>query len=372
MADRPTTAMNHQQRLQRLVCAIQELSLARDLDAVAAIVRRAAHELTGADGATFVLREGDQCFYKDEEAIAPLWKGQRFPMERCISGWAMQHRQAVVIEDIYSDERIPADAYRPTFVASLVMVPIRTLDPIGAIGNYWATPHRAGADEVAVLQALADSTSVALENVRMYAELEQRVAARTEQLAEVNRQLQQEMVVCQNVQEEERRLSVTDELTGLCNRRGFMTVAERELEIARRHGRTGALVFLDLDGLKLCNDTYGHAAGDAQLTAAAEVLRAAFRRTDVIARLGGDEFIVMVTEARDGLQAVLSRLAATVARANLRRDGGPPLAFSVGAVALSGDDDLEQLMAQADRAMYADKLRRRSAAHPMIVRATSH
>src|SRR5581483_9662786 len=115
---------------------------------------------------TFVLRDDDKCYYVDEDAIEPLWKGQRFPLEQCISGWAMLNRQHVVIEDIYADERIPHEAYRPTFVKSLVMVPIRTLDPLGSIGIYWATRHRATEQQIGLARALADSTAIALENVR--------------------------------------------------------------------------------------------------------------------------------------------------------------------------------------------------------------
>ena len=89
--------------MKRLVDAVQRLSLARTLDDIMAVVRHAARELTGADGATFVLRDGDKCFYADEEAIAPLWKGQRFPMSTCVSGWTMLNRQVAVIEDIYAD-----------------------------------------------------------------------------------------------------------------------------------------------------------------------------------------------------------------------------------------------------------------------------
>lgn len=139
--------------------------MAKDVDRVAEIVRSAARELTGADGATFVLRDGQQCFYRDEDAISPLWKGQRFPLSTCISGWAMLNRRATVIADIYADSRIPHELYRPTFVKSLVMVPIRTLEPIGAIGTYWAESYQACDEQIQLLQALADSTSVALENV---------------------------------------------------------------------------------------------------------------------------------------------------------------------------------------------------------------
>ncbi len=173
-----------------LVSVVQELSFARSLSAIQEIVRRAARALTGADGATFVLREGDECHYADEDAIAPLWKGMRFPMQACVSGWSMLHREAAVIPDIYADPRIPADAYRRTFVKSLVMVPIRSLDPVGAIGTYWATPHEATQDEVEALQALANATALAMENVRFYGQLEQRVHERTRELEAAREQAQ--------------------------------------------------------------------------------------------------------------------------------------------------------------------------------------
>lgn len=170
------------QTMKCLVTAVQELSLARNLDAVMRIVRSAARRLTGADGATFVLRDNNMCYYADEDAIAPLWKGQRFPMSICISGWAMLNRRPAIIEDIYEDSRIPIDAYRPTFVKSLVMVPVRSIDPIAAIGNYWAHKHIPTEEEISLLQALADITAVNMENVYVYKELEQRVNERTQEL----------------------------------------------------------------------------------------------------------------------------------------------------------------------------------------------
>jgi signal transduction histidine kinase len=102
----------------------------------------------------------------------------------------MLNREPAAIEDIYSDDRIPHDAYRPTFVKSLLMVPMRAVDPIGAIGNYWAASHRPTGDEVELLQALADSTAVAMENVRVYQELEQRVRDRTAELEQRSRELE--------------------------------------------------------------------------------------------------------------------------------------------------------------------------------------
>jgi signal transduction histidine kinase len=173
-----------------LVDVVQELSLAHDLETIMAIVRRAARALTGADGATFVLHDAGRCYYADEDAIAPLWKGKRFPLEACISGWSMTHREAVTIPDIYADPRIPADAYRPTFVKSLAMVPIRIAEPIGAIGNYWASPYSATAEDIELLQALANSTSVAMENVAIVKDVEARVRSRTRQLEAAMRELE--------------------------------------------------------------------------------------------------------------------------------------------------------------------------------------
>ncbi|MGA9752126.1 MAG: PAS domain S-box protein [Acidobacteriota bacterium] len=170
------------ERLRDLARVVQELAAARDLPDVAEVVRRTARRLVGADGVTFVLRDGDQCHYVEEDAIGPLWKGMRFPLEECISGWTMLHREPAVIEDIYADARIPHDAYRPTFVRSLAMVPIRREEPIGAIGGYWAERRLPTQDEVAILQALADATARAIENVQLYEELERRVAERTAQL----------------------------------------------------------------------------------------------------------------------------------------------------------------------------------------------
>ena len=145
-----------------LAAAVQQLSKARRLPEVTSVVRRVARRLTGADGVTFVLREGDRCYYADESAIRPLWKGRRFQATACVSGWVMTNRQAVVIVDVFADERIPHAAYRPTFVKSMAMVPVRDPDPVAAIGAYWAEPHQATELELRILKVLADASALAL------------------------------------------------------------------------------------------------------------------------------------------------------------------------------------------------------------------
>lgn len=176
---------------QWLVETVQKLSLARNIETITQIVRTVARKIIGADGATFVLRDNNLCYYVDEDAISPLWKGSRFPMETCISGWVMLNKQSVVIENIYEDSRIPIDAYRPTFVKSLVMVPIRQSDPIGAIGNYWSSHKQPTPDEVNELQALADITAVSIENIEVRNKLESQIGERDQMLLQLTRQKDQ-------------------------------------------------------------------------------------------------------------------------------------------------------------------------------------
>ena len=305
--------------LERLLLAVQELSLAPDLAGVQDVVRTAARELAGCDGATFVLRDGDLCFYADEDAIAPLWKGSRFPMETCISGWVMLHRTHAVIPDIYLDDRIPQDAYRPTFVRSMVMMPVRTLDPIAAIGAYWAEPHTATDAEIGLLQGLANATSVALDKIAVHRQLASAVALR----------------------EATHQLATTDDLTGLWNRRGFFEQAR--IRWPGDHVAS-AVAFVDLDGLKVVNDTEGHSAGDAMIRRMATILTTSVRETDVVARLGGDEFAVFCP----GIDAdeLHQRLAGAVGRR-----------ASVGTALVAGRGEIAEALLDADARMYAAKRR---------------
>ena len=164
--------------LAALVETIENLSAARTAEDVAAVVLSMARRICGADGLTVVLRDGDQCFYLDENAIGPLWKGRRFPMDHCISGWAMLNRQTAVVPDIYADDRIPHDAYRPTFVRSLVMTPVRREEPIAAIGAYWSEIREFSPAELAQLEIVARATATALENVRLIDSLQEALAHR--------------------------------------------------------------------------------------------------------------------------------------------------------------------------------------------------
>ena len=116
--------------------AQQRLTLAQTQAAIVEEVRKTARTICQSDGITFVLRDSDACHYVEEDAIAPLWKGRTFPLESCISGWAMMNGQTAVIEDVFDDPRIPYDAYLPTFVKSMIMTPLGERN-VAAMGAYW-------------------------------------------------------------------------------------------------------------------------------------------------------------------------------------------------------------------------------------------
>ena len=159
-----------------------------------------------------------------------------------------------------------------------------------------------------------------------------------------------------------RTMSLTDDLTGLNNRRGFMILANGLFKFARRAKHPLCLMYIDMDALKSINDTFGHAAGDTALTHFAQILTKTFRESDVIARMGGDEFTVLTIDATEGgLKAIRARLQSNVDTHNLESARGYSLSFSLGIIRVDLDSTftVEELLAQADQAMYAHKKKRK-------------
>jgi diguanylate cyclase (GGDEF)-like protein len=154
-------------------------------------------------------------------------------------------------------------------------------------------------------------------------------------------------------------LSVTDDLTGLHNRRGFLMMADKQLKVARRNQLQALLLFLDLDNMKDINDSCGHAEGNRALIEAADTLRACFRQSDILARLGGDEFAAFaIGAAVDQTEdAVRSRILAHLRTTNAKPDRPYALGFSVGVLRCGPEEtvSVEDLLARADELMYRDK-----------------
>lgn len=211
-----------------------------------------------------------------------------------------------------------------------------------------------------------------------------------QQLVKQNQQLEQEVQERMKAEAKVRQLSLTDELTGLYNRRGFFLLAEQQLKIAQRTETPCCLLFADLDGLKQLNDSLGHEMGDRLITDAAQVLKQTFRDADIIARLGGDEFVVLVPACSDDSHEFRIRLqgnidhfnqtgslqnACEMSSAENRFDKcSYQLSISVGIqfCAATSEISLEHLLAQADQLMYEDKRNKRSRVSSCSLKTTSH
>jgi diguanylate cyclase (GGDEF)-like protein len=155
-------------------------------------------------------------------------------------------------------------------------------------------------------------------------------------------------------------LALTDELTSLYNRRGFMVLAQRQLKLGRRSGRGLLLFFIDLDGLKQINDSFGHPEGDQALKRTAQALEMTFRDSDVIARVTGDEFAVLAIEAAGHSEATIRNRLCEDLKSISAGESRYTISLSLGAAHFDprASTSLGELMAQADQAMYEQKRRR--------------
>ncbi|MEH2282666.1 MAG: sensor domain-containing diguanylate cyclase [Nostoc sp.] len=185
--------------------------------------------------------------------------------------------------------------------------------------------------------------------------LSRQAIAQMELIQEVRNRKQAEM--------EGRQLSLTDELTGLHNRRAFFLMAEQQLKIAYRMKVCCWVMFIDLDGLKQINDTLGHDMGDALIIDAGQLLKQSFRNSDIVARLGGDEFIVLISSYFKDADSIQARLQANITNFNRQQNRSYELSMSMGIERYSPESNmpLEQLIARSDELMYVQKrLKRQS------------
>ena len=152
-------------------------------------------------------------------------------------------------------------------------------------------------------------------------------------------------------------LSLNDDLTDLLNRRGFLSLAQQQIKIAKRANWESMLLFADLDGLKRINDTFGHPEGDRALKAVANILKQTFRSSDLIARLGGDEFVVLAINFNEsGVYTITKRLMDNVERYNAKNPKYR-LSLSYGVARFDPMDQMtiEELISKADEALYRNK-----------------
>jgi len=198
------------ERWSLLADAIEQLGSARSLDRVLEILRASARRIADADGIAVIVQDRGQCHYVAEDAKAPLWCGQRFPIDSCISGIAMRDRVPVVIPDVLADPRVPHAAYEPTFVRSMAMFPIGSPDPVAAVGAYWSERGDPDPGAVALLHTLSRSASTALENGRLVSSLEELNSALERRVSERTSELERTQEIARQAQ----KMEMIGQLTG--------------------------------------------------------------------------------------------------------------------------------------------------------------
>lgn len=177
-------------QLLQIINTINRLSTAKEIIELQEIVATAARKLVNATGTTFVIKRDGFCHYVEEDTQMPLWKGNHFPLENCITGWVMLNKKPVIINDIYKDERIPIEVYKNTYVKSLAVFPANHQDPEFAIGCYWDTHYSPDSEEIQLIQTLAEAANIAYENISLVKNLEILVTERTKELELSNKELE--------------------------------------------------------------------------------------------------------------------------------------------------------------------------------------
>lgn len=220
----------------------------------------------------------------------------------------------------------------------------------------------AGADDYVTKPFDRDELHARVEVGIRIVELQRSLAQRVAELEQALGELKQ-------AQETLRNLSLTDDLTGLYNRRGFFTLANQHLKSARRAEQEASLIYTDMDGLKAINDTHGHDEGSSALREIADVLRRTFRSSDIIARIGGDEFVILETYAgRTDAQKSISRLRENLRIRNAESACAYELSLSIGIVrgGLDTYPTVEALLTRGDELMYEEKRSKQRQRDPLM------
>lgn len=175
-------------------------------------------------------------------------------------------------------------------------------------------------------------------------------------LVEISR-LRAEVARLESRVEQLDELAHRDALIELPNRRGFMRQLDMVVDRVQRYGDSAAMLFVDLDGLKMINDSFGHKAGDEALIQVAEMLVGGVRRSDCVARIGGDEFGILLAQADEpSTRETVSRLVSMIADCQFVHDGDElPLSVAIGYAMIREGDDSDSVMARADKEMYKRK-----------------
>jgi diguanylate cyclase (GGDEF)-like protein len=344
--------------LRRLLSLARDLLQAPDPRSVLELAGPAIQELLVADGALLLLAVGDQEYATEfgrSGFIQPVREGTALYRH---ARQAIDSQTPILLPYVTADPNARADGLSARRTGSLLAFPFPPIKPIGVLAAFWYRIERPQqlAKHFSTLCHIGELTAAALGNVSFRQVIEGRVAARAEEIAEAAREHAKELHRRDHVEEELHRISVTDVMTGMLNRRGFFQHAERSFKVARRQRIPSALIYADLDELKAVNDGLGHDAGDRLIQEGGHILRESFRDSDVVARLGGDEFAAFTLDAGQP-KVMLARIQSNIE--SFRRRSSLPyrISFCIGIVQCNPSSELtlSDYLSLADQRMYEQK-----------------
>lgn len=343
--------------LRRLLAFARDLLQASDLDSAIDLAGSAIQDLLVADSAILlvVLHDGEHVAEFDR-------RGRRLPTNGQTPLY--QHaRRTITSQNPHLVEAGLTTLQAEQQPACLLATPFPPLSSMGVVAACWSSKPRRQqlTRRLALLRYISGLTAAALGNVEAKQALQGFIWAKDEELSAANRRHEQELRKRDAMAEEMQRMSITDVLTGMANRRGFFLHAEHSFKLAQRQGVPSALIFADIDGLKAVNDEWGHDVGDHLIQDSAYILRKSFRSSDVVARLGGDEFAAFtLDDVRP--EVILDRIQGNMHDFNLRASRPYQVSFSTGIVQCDPRSglNLQRYLALADEQMYVKKRLRRS------------
>lgn len=343
--------------LRRLLSLARDLLQAPDVGSVLAWVARAAADIVHPDAGLLSVKIGAQEHFIDFNDHGVIQSGHTPPSLLQCSRQAITEQASIILSDIELDDTSPKETQSATRNVSLVSFPFPPIKPIGTLTLSWHRQRNQDLQEaISILRLLGELTGAALGNISFRQSLQDVVMSQSQEIAKASKTHADEMLRRDGVEEEIHRLSVTDVMTGLLNRRGFYLHAERSLKMALRNSSPSVVIFADINGLKAVNDTYGHEAGDRLIKDAAQILQQSFRDSDVIARLGGDEFAAFAIDSAQP-DVILARIQRHIESYNTRQSLPYELAFSTGIVQCdpSSGLTLPDYLVLADQQMYEKK-----------------
>jgi len=350
-----------------IVAASQALSSETSVEGLRARVVGILSAMTGATGVHLLLRGGARQDWSvpasDAGAVSLSEAGRRRLLSPSVVRYAERTHEPVVVDDATRDDRFRRDPYFLDLDrCSLLAIPILIRGgPRGMlllenqmIRGAFTTERLEG------IMLIAGQLAVSLDNAQLYSSLEQRVTERTQQLATANQQLATANQRLETANQRLEQLSVTDQLTGLANRRRLDEALDAEWHRATRQKEPLAFAMIDIDHFKLYNDHYGHTAGDRCLQEVAACLATNIRATDLAARYGGEEFAVVLPDTDLNAAARLAqRLCAAVAELAEPHPLNPgrivTVSIGVTATTPTPNDDLTALVELTDTALYQAK-----------------